>query len=70
MEVDEQRQERERSVRADAPPPSPERDLEEEDVNNALSGVAPLFGPSNKDDKDGSMAVVPVSVSSTSYETD
>ncbi len=43
----EDRAERERSVRASAPPPSPGR-IDDE----------PVFGPSNKDDPQGSLAMV------------
>ncbi|EIW73085.1 hypothetical protein TREMEDRAFT_59247 [Tremella mesenterica DSM 1558] len=55
MEVDdEQRQERARSVRAHAPPPSPDIIMDDE------SKSLPTFGPSNKDDKEGNLAMVPV----------
>lgn len=51
------RNERERSVRASGvPPPSP--DMDEAQV------MGTLFGPSEKDDKDGSMAMVPATLTS------
>lgn len=51
------RNERERSVRASGvPPPSP--DTDEAQV------MGTLFGPSEKDDKDGSMAMVPATLTS------
>lgn len=48
---------RERSVRASAPPPSPRRIDEEGEIS--IVGPA-AFGPSNKDDHDGALAMVPV----------
>lgn len=47
------RVERERSVRASAPPPSPGRIDDDDQV------VGSLFGPSNKEDLKGALAMVP-----------
>lgn len=47
------RQERERSVRASAPPPSRGR------IDDDQEQIGSLFGPSNKDDPKGNLAVVP-----------
>lgn len=59
------RQERERSVRASgAPPPSPDPEGGGPAMGNGLDGdgeaMQTLFGPSEKEDKDGSMAMVTV----------
>lgn len=54
---DRQGRSRERSVRASAPPPSPRRLDEEGEIN--IVGP-PAFGPSNKEDHDGALAMVPV----------
>lgn len=52
----EDRGERERSVRASAPPPSPRRlDNDDEEAERLA------FGPSNKDDLDGKLSLVPLS---------
>lgn len=58
MDDEERRQERERSVRATAPPPSP--DAEEGEV------LGTLFGPSNKEEE-GQTAMVRAQVSFEMY---
>ncbi|OCF31828.1 hypothetical protein I316_06426 [Kwoniella heveanensis BCC8398] len=71
MNVDQKRSERERSVRAHGPPPpSPDRgNAQSGGENRDVAGEAeiePLFGPTNKADDEGKMALVPSTQTSTS----
>ncbi|WVQ96945.1 hypothetical protein IAU59_004054 [Kwoniella sp. CBS 9459] len=63
MDEDQRRSERERSVRANGPPPpSPDGDRDSglgENRDLAGTEIEPLFGPSNKTDDEGKMALVP-----------
>ncbi|WRT66035.1 uncharacterized protein IL334_002986 [Kwoniella shivajii] len=66
IEEDDKRLERERSVRATGPPPpSPTND--EGEVTDTLLG--PLFGPTNKTDEEGKMALVPASHNNNTTST-
>ncbi|WVF71016.1 hypothetical protein IAT40_005812 [Kwoniella sp. CBS 6097] len=69
MNEDQKRSERERSVRANGPPPpSPDGDNdlgENRDAAGRGGDIQPLFGPSSKTDEDGKMALVPSTQNNT-----
>ncbi|WWC68303.1 uncharacterized protein I206_102227 [Kwoniella pini CBS 10737] len=62
------RQERERSVRATGPPPpSPSGNaVDSDELNDDHETLNTLFGPSNKDDVDGKLSLVPASQNNAS----
>ncbi|WWC60665.1 uncharacterized protein I303_103240 [Kwoniella dejecticola CBS 10117] len=68
VKADDGRQERERSVRATGPPPpSPSGNrTETDDLDDQSENLNSLFGPSNKDDVDGKLSLVPASQNNTS----
>ncbi|WVR05535.1 hypothetical protein IAU60_002553 [Kwoniella sp. DSM 27419] len=67
---EDERNDRERSIRADGPPPpSPNGDAPASQAD-PIESIGPLFGPTNKTDEEGNMAMVPSSGGQEDEELD